>query len=94
MMYSEEQMTFGNDKFDKLPQQCRECDVLFACYGECPKNRFIKDKYGNKGLNYLCKGYYRFFHHVAPYMDFMKQELMARRPPANVMTWVRQGNPK
>ncbi len=58
------------------------------------KNRFIKDKYGNKGLNYLCKGYYRFFHHVAPYMDFMKQELMARRPPANVMTWVRQGNPK
>ncbi len=44
-----------NDKFDKLPQQCRECDVLFACYGECPKNRFIKDKYGNKGLKYLCK---------------------------------------
>lgn len=90
VMYSEEQLTFGNDKFDKLPQQCRECDVLFACYGECPKNRFIKDKYGNKGLNYLCKGYYRFFHHVAPYMDFMKQELMAKRPPANVMGWLKQ----
>jgi uncharacterized protein len=90
MMYSEEQLKFGNDKFDKLPQQCRECDVLFACYGECPKNRFIKDKYGNDGLNYLCKGYYKFFHHVMPYMDFMKKELFAKRPPANVMEWVKQ----
>ena len=94
MMYSEEQQTFGNDKFDKLPQQCRECDVLFACYGECPKNRFIKDKYGNTGLNYLCKGYYKFFKHVMPYMDFMKKELLAQRPPANIMKWVKEGNPK
>ncbi|WP_436412619.1 anaerobic sulfatase-maturation protein [Petrimonas sp.] len=93
MMYSDEQLKFGNDKFDKLPQQCRECDFLFACYGECPKNRFVRDKYGNPGLNYLCKGYYKFFNHVAPYMDFMKQELMAKRPPANVMEWVRAGMP-
>lgn len=89
MMYSDEQLKFGNDKFDKLPQQCSDCDFLFACYGECPKNRFVKDKYGNSGLNYLCKGYYKFFDHVAPYMDFMKRELMAERPPANVMEWVR-----
>lgn len=91
MMYSEKQLKFGNDKFDKLPKQCRECDFLFACYGECPKNRFVKDKYGNPGLNYLCKGYYQFFNHAAPYMDFMKHELMAKRPPANVMEWVRDG---
>lgn len=94
MMYSNKQQTFGNDKFDKLPQQCRECDVLFACYGECPKNRFIKDKYGNKGLNYLCKGYYKFFKHVMPYMDYMKNELLAQRPPANIMTWIKENNPK
>lgn len=93
MMYSDEQLRFGNDKFDKLPQQCRECDFLFACYGECPKNRFVRDRYGNPGLNYLCKGYYKFFNHVAPYMDFMKRELMAKRPPANVMEWVRAGMP-
>jgi uncharacterized protein len=90
MMYSDEQMKFGNDKFDTLPKQCRECDFLFACYGECPKNRFIKDKYGNEGLNYLCQGYYKFFSHVAPYMDFMKKELQAQRPPANVMQWAKQ----
>jgi uncharacterized protein len=94
MMYSNKQQTFGNDKFDKLPQQCRECDVLFACYGECPKNRFIKDKYGNKGLNYLCKGYYKFFKHVMPYMDYMKNELLVQRPPANIMTWIKENNPK
>lgn len=87
MMYSEKQLQFGSNKFDKLPQQCRKCDVLFACYGECPKNRFATDKYGNPGLNYLCKGYYKFFNHVAPYMDFMKKELLAGRPPANVMGW-------
>ena len=90
MMYCPEQLKFGNDKFDKLPQQCKECDMLFACYGECPKNRFAKDKYGNEGLNYLCKGYYRFFRHVAPYMDFMKKELLVQRPPANVMEWIRK----
>ena len=89
MMYSDEQLKFGNDKFNSLPQQCRECDFLFACYGECPKNRFIKDKYGNEGLNYLCQGYYQFFSHVAPYMDFMKKELQAQRPPANVMQWAK-----
>lgn len=91
MMYSQKQLKFGNDKFDRLPKQCKECDFLFACYGECPKNRFINDRYGNPGLNYLCKGYYRFFSHVAPYMDFMKQELMDKRPPANVMEWIRNG---
>jgi len=93
MMYSDQQLKFGNDKFDKLPRQCRECDMLFACYGECPKNRFVNDRYGEPGLNYLCEGYYRFFTHVAPYMDFMKQELLAQRAPANVMEWIIQGKP-
>ncbi len=88
MMYSDKQLKFGTDKFDKLPKQCLECDVLFACTGECPKNRFAYDKYGEYGLNYLCEGFYQFFNHVAPYMDFMKIELLAKRPPANVMNWV------
>lgn len=85
MMYSDQQKEFSKMKHQMLPQQCRECNYLFACHGECPKNRFINDKYGNYGLNYLCSGYYKFFKHVTPYMDFMKGELEAGRPPANVM---------
>ena len=89
MMYSEKQLKFGTDKYDTLPRQCRECEFLFACHGECPKNRFAKTKDGEPGLNYLCAGWKMFFNHVAPYMDFMKKELLAQRPPANVMEWAR-----
>ncbi len=85
MMNSAKQMEFAKNKKQRLPQQCKECKFLFACHGECPKNRFLRDRYGMPGLNYLCKGYYKFFEHVAPYMDFMKKEYEAQRPPSNVM---------
>ncbi|MDE5705722.1 anaerobic sulfatase-maturation protein [Muribaculum sp.] len=85
MMYSERQQKFGTDKYDRLPGQCRRCKYLFACNGECPKNRFAVTADGEPGLNYLCEGYHRFFEHVAPYMDFMKNELDNQRPPSNVM---------
>ena len=88
MMYSERQLSFGADKEKLLPIQCRECEFLFACNGECPKNRFLYTASGEPGLNYLCKGYYQFFRHAAPHMDFMKQELLNERSPANVMKWV------
>jgi uncharacterized protein len=91
MMYSDEQIKFGNDKYDKLPSQCKNCKYLFACNGECPKNRIIKTDSGEEGLNYLCKGYYKFFDHVAPYMDFMKNELDNQRSPMNVMDAVKNG---
>ncbi|CDD81496.1 anaerobic sulfatase maturase [Bacteroides sp. CAG:462] len=89
MMYSEKQIKFGQAKQDALPTQCKKCPYLFACNGECPKNRFCKTSNGEPGLNYLCKGYYRFFDHVAPYMDYMKRELMAQRAPANIMEAIR-----
>ncbi len=85
MLYGDKQHAFSRLKHTSLPRQCKECDMEFACYGECPKNRFEKDKYGEPGLNYLCKGYYQYYSHVAPYMDFMKRELQAQRPPANIM---------
>ena len=87
MMYSPKQMAFGRMKHEALPTQCRECEWLFACNGECPKNRIAETKSGEMGLNYLCEGYQKHFKHVAPYMDFMKQELMAGRPASNVMTF-------
>ena len=85
MLYGEQQQKFSRLKHSSLPRQCKECDMEFACHGECPKNRFMKDKYGDSGLNYLCLGYYHYYQHVAPYMDYMKQELMAQRPPSNIM---------
>ena len=91
MMYSDKQQQFGRNKFDSLPSQCKECQYLFACNGECPKNRFCKTASGEPGLNYLCKGYYQYFDHVAPYMDFMKKELLAERAPANIMEAIRKG---
>lgn len=85
MLYGEQQQEFSRLKHSSLPRQCKECDMEFACHGECPKNRFMKDKYGDSGLNYLCPGYYHYYQHVAPYMDYMKQELISLRPPSNIM---------
>ncbi len=72
---SEQQLQFGTDKKTKLPQYCIDCDVCFACNGECPKNRFAKTPNGEEGLNYLCAGYKYFFRGIAPYMRFMSNEL-------------------
>lgn len=90
MLYGEQQQEFSRLKHSSLPRQCKECDMEFACHGECPKNRFMKDKYGDSGLNYLCLGYYHYYQHVAPYMDYMKQELMSQRPPSNIMKVVQE----
>jgi uncharacterized protein len=98
LVNSAAQRKFGLDKRDRLPQYCRECDVRFACNGECPKHRFIRTPSGEEGLNYLCAGYKLFFHHIDPYMQFMANELAHERPPANVMEWARgrdvTGDPK
>lgn len=82
---SEAQRKFGQDKRDTLPAYCRRCDVRFACNGECPKNRFERTPDGEDGLNYLCPGYKRFFHHIDPYMKVMTQLLRSGRPAALVM---------
>lgn len=85
MMYSPAQQAFGAAKRDSLPDQCRRCRYEFACHGECPKNRFATTADGQPGLNYLCAGYHKFFSHAAPYMDFMRDALLAGRAPATVM---------
>jgi uncharacterized protein len=85
MVNSAKQKQFGEAKSSTLPKYCRECDVRFACQGECPKHRFTKTPDGEEGLNYLCASYKKFFHHVDPYMEQMTAFMNARQAPANIM---------
>jgi len=85
LVTSEQQQTFGRDKLDTLPQYCLDCDVRFACHGECPKNRFLTTPDGDPGLNYLCAGFKHFFHHVDLPMRIMVGLLRRNRPAAEVM---------
>ena len=61
LAFSEQQKKFGFDKRDKLPDDCRQCSYLTLCWGECPKNRFLKTPEGQVGLNYLCSGLKQFY---------------------------------
>jgi len=81
---SEKQRQFGLHKRDSLPRYCRECQVRFACHGECPKNRFIETPDGESGLNYLCAGYKAFFTHIDKPMRIMAELLRRDRAPAEV----------
>lgn len=87
---SERQQQFGINKEATLPQYCLDCEVRFACNGECPKNRFIETPTGEAGLNYLCGGYRLFFNHIDDLMRQMATELKAKRPAANVMQQFRK----
>ena len=75
LAFSATQEKFGMDKRNTLPKQCRECDYLKMCWGECPKNRLIKTKDGEIGLNYLCTGLFKFYKHADPDLVRILQHL-------------------
>ncbi|MBJ7354468.1 MAG: anaerobic sulfatase maturase [Thermoleophilaceae bacterium] len=85
LVETEQQKRFGAAKRDSLPVQCLECDVLFACHGGCPKDRFIETASGDPGLNYLCDGYLAFFRHIDHPMRRMKALLDAGRAPSELV---------
>lgn len=85
LVTSEKQRRFGQHKFDSLPGYCKKCPVLFACYGECPRNRFISTPDGEPGLNYLCAGYKSFFMHVDKPMRTMAGLLQQGRYADEIM---------
>jgi uncharacterized protein len=82
---SEPQRKFGLDKRDTLPRYCRECSVRFICNGGCPKDRILTTPNGEPGLNYLCKGFKRFFTHIDQPMKTMVELLRQKHPPADIM---------
>jgi uncharacterized protein len=77
MAFSQRQESFGRRKERSLPSCCHECEWKFTCYGECPKNRFIRSETGEPGLNYLCRGWKKFFAHIDQPMERMVRSLGA-----------------
>ncbi len=75
------QKTFGQDKRDRLPAECRQCSWRFACNGGCPKHRFLRTRTNEPGLNYFCQSQIRFLQHAAPTLQKMAA-LLTRAAPA------------
>ena len=94
MAMSEKQRSFGSRKSSTLPKKCRECEFLWGCHGECPRNRFVKSVEKGRPLNYLCEGYRMFFQHTTPAFDYMKRQLELEQPPANIMEALAKGEIK
>jgi uncharacterized protein len=76
---------FGPHKETTLPRWCQECEVKSACWGGCPKHRFITSPYGEPGLHYLCAGYKKFFSHIRRYLRPMGQLIEHGLPVSQVM---------
>ena len=85
LVLMEQQRRFGDAKSETLPAYCRECGVQFACYGECPRNRFVTTPAGDAGLNYLCEGYKAFFQHIDRPMRLMADLLRKGRFADEIM---------
>ena len=85
LVASDQQRAFGAAKRDTLPRYCRECEVRFACHGECPRNRFISTPDGEPGLNYLCAGYKAFFQHIDRPMRIMAELLRRNGAPSQIV---------
>ena len=79
--YSDRQKSFGFAKRDKLPQFCLQCPHLKLCWGECPKNRFVRAPDGQAGLNYLCPGLKHFYTHIQGDLPDILRRVQARQSP-------------
>lgn len=85
LLESDKQKRFGQSKHNSLPQECLDCEVKFACNGECPRHRFAKTYDGKPGLSYLCEDYKKYYYHIHPYMKVMVQLIENNLPPSQVM---------
>jgi len=83
------QSGFGVKKEAVLPGWCKECEVLAACHGGCPKHRFEKTYCDEPGLQYLCPGYKKFFFHIRKYLRVMATLLEHGLPASRVMDAVK-----
>jgi len=82
MVFCRTQVKFGYAKSEALPGYCRRCAFVTDCWGECPKNRILRTPDGEPGLNYLCRGFRRFFEHAVPEVDRIAANL--RKQPIHL----------
>lgn len=85
MVAGEQQRAFGQAKGATLPKYCRDCEFLFTCHGECPKNRILKTPSGEPGLNWLCAGLKVFFAHTRKPMQDMARLVKSGRYADEIM---------
>lgn len=83
MNLNHEAVVLGQSNKNTLHDDCRRCDVLRFCQGDCPKHRFVQ------GKSALCHGYLHFFNHTAPHMRVMRDLLKQRRSPMELMSFMR-----
>ena len=93
MLDGDQQMKFGQDKFDALPGYCRNCEFLPFCFGGCPGHRLIKSPDGQPGLNYLCQGYLSFYSYTLKYFRAMAECLRRQRPSAEYRNFLQPRQP-
>lgn len=80
LLESPTQKAFGENKWKNLPHFCQTCEVLKFCYGGCPKDRILQTAEGESGLNYLCKGFKRFFTHCQHFVNSLSSVWKSQSP--------------
>ena len=85
-------LEFGRNKRERLPDYCRQCDVLALCNGGCPKDRLARTPQGEEGLNYLCSGLKQFYTHSRPYLQKLAWHLGSGQSIENYMSSIKSGN--
>ncbi|WP_420029600.1 anaerobic sulfatase maturase [Moellerella wisconsensis] len=90
MMSSKQQQRFGQNKYDKLTDMCRKCEVQALCYGGCPKHRIVAINGEKYRHNYLCSSYKQIFHHTAAGMQAMRKIITDGGLAADALPVLRQ----
>jgi len=85
LINSDKKRRFNSLKKSSLTPYCLDCNVLFACNGDCPKHRFLKAPDGKLGLSYLCSAYRRIFNHMDPFLRIMAKRILSGGEAASII---------
>ncbi len=92
MVETPRQLEFGESKRTLLATECRYCPMLFACQGECPRNRLTLTATGER-ISYLCAGYKSFFLAADGPMRMLAQLIRAGRVADELYTLLSKMDP-